>query len=277
MKNLEFFRNVSIGQYVAGDSILHRMKPSTKFLWLLGLVVPASVSPSVCAIALAGIVALALALASGIRPGFLARGIVPVLPLVALTAVLQGVFSWPGDESAILLGDGKLSLTAFEAGAIGLLSLRFWVIIVVIGLFTSTITESQTAHGIEDLLSPLSRFGFPSHELALAVAVAFRFIPIVAGELESIVKAQASRGADFGGRRGGPIKAARSWLPLIVPVTVRALERAEALAEAMEARAYVSRGRTRFVRYEGLRGEGWTRAGIVAFTALLFMAGFFLP
>jgi energy-coupling factor transport system permease protein len=98
-------------------------------------------------------------------------------------------------------------------------------------------------------LAPLSRIGFPAHSLALAVAVAFRFIPIVAGELESVVKAQAARGADFGAGRGGPIRKARAYLPLIVPVTIRALERAEMLAEAMEARCYRPKGRSRYVMH----------------------------
>jgi energy-coupling factor transport system permease protein len=86
------------------------------------------------------------------------------------------------------------------------------------------------------------------------VAVAFRFIPIITGELESVVKAQAARGADFGRKKGGPIRKARAYLPLLLPVTIRALERAEALAEAMEARCYSSKGRSRYV--ESLGGPG---------------------
>jgi energy-coupling factor transport system permease protein len=84
------------------------------------------------------------------------------------------------------------------------MALRFLAMMLGIGLFTSVITEGDTARGIEDLFSPFSRFGFPAHALALTVAVAFRFIPIITGELESVVKAQAARGADFGRRRGGP-------------------------------------------------------------------------
>jgi energy-coupling factor transport system permease protein len=90
-------------------------------------------------------------------------------------------------------------------------------------------------------------------------------VPILVGELESIAKAQASRGADFGSGRGGPIAKARAYLPLFVPVTIRALERAELLAEAMEARGYTGEGRTRLASYPEQKGEALAR--LAAFAA----------
>jgi len=133
-------------------------------------------------------------------------------------------------------------------------------------------SEGETVHGIEDSLAPLSRLGLHPQRLALAVGIALRFVPILAGELESIAKAQASRGADFGSGRGGPIAKARAYLPLFVPVTVRALERAEALAEAMEARGYVDVGRTRLASYPRRRGEGLARIAAL----LVCVAAFFV-
>ena len=86
-------------------------------------------------------------------------------------------------------------------------------------------------------------------------------MPIIVGELEAIAKAQASRGADFGSGRGGPIAKARAYLPLFVPVTVRALERAELLAEAMEARGYTGEGRTRLASLSEAERRGPREAG----------------
>ena len=97
-------------------------------------------------------------------------------------------------------------------------------------------------------------------------------MPIVAGELEAIVKAQAARGADFGSGRGGPIKKTRAYLPLFVPVTIRALERAEALAEAMEVRCYSGGdGRTRYLVYEKTKGESVVRAAAIAYCAAVLV------
>ncbi|HTX71956.1 MAG TPA: energy-coupling factor transporter transmembrane protein EcfT [Rectinemataceae bacterium] len=271
MRGLEFFRNVSIGQYMDTGSALHRFTPSTKYIWLLALAAPATVAAHLEAVLLPWLATLALGLAAGIRPGFLLRGMKPAVPLLGIVAVFQFIFGWPGDRSALLFALGPLSLTAREGSAILMAVARTLSLMTIISLFTSLTTEGEIAHGIEDFFSPLARLGFPAHALALSVATAFRFIPIIAGELESIVKAQAARGADFGSGRGGPLKRTRAYLPLFVPVTIRALERAEALAEAMEARCYAGAdGRSRYVVYEKRSGEIVVRLVAVLFCAATF-------
>jgi energy-coupling factor transport system permease protein len=271
MRNLEFSRNVSIGQYQAGGGLVRSLGPSTKYLWLLALAVPAAVGGWL-PVVLSGIAALVLARAAGLNPAFLLRGLIPALPFFLLAALLQFLFGWPGDRSTVLFALGPFSATAREAWGVFMAILRTVSLLSIIGLFTSVTRESEIAHGLEDLLVPLGRLGFPVHGLSLVVTTTFRFIPIVAGEIEAIVKAQASRGADFGTGRGGPFSKARAYLPLIVPVTVRALERAEALAEAMEARCYTGDGRTRLVVYEKRRGEDLVRLGAILFLAAAFAA-----
>jgi energy-coupling factor transport system permease protein len=187
--------------------------------------------------------------------------------------VLQFLFGWPGDARAVLVALGPISVTAFELRLVLMAIARCFALVAAVSLFTATTTESEIAHGIEDSLAPLSKLGFPAHRIALAATTAFRFVPLVAGELEAIVKAQASRGGDFGSGRGGPIAKARAYLPLFVPVTVRALERAEALAEAMEARCYSGNGRTRYVVYERRTGETLVRLGSAALCAGAFVLG----
>ncbi len=247
MKNLEFFRNVSIGQYIDKDTFVHRLSPVTKFLWLFAFVVPVNLARSVPLVALLGLILLAVTLCAGVKIAFLLRGILPVAWLIVFAAFLQVLFTWPSDTSPVLIGLGRFSVTVREISMAVGMATRFFAMMIAFGLFTSVTTESDTARGIESLFSPLSRIGFPAHELALTIAVAFRFIPIIAGELESIVKAQASRGARFGGRGFNPISKVIAYIPLIVPVTIRALERANSLADAMEARCYSSSGRTRYV------------------------------
>jgi energy-coupling factor transport system permease protein len=272
VRTFEFFRNVSIGQYIDTGSYVHLLRPSTKYLCLACLAAPAlAAGPAGVALSLA--VALASGHAARVRVSFLLRGLKPALPFFALTAILQFLFGWPNDESLVLLRLGPISITVFELRLVLMAIARCVALVAAIGLFTSTTTESEIAHGIEDSLEPLARLGLPVHRLALAVTTAFRFVPIVAGELEAIVKAQASRGGDFGSGRGGPIAKARAYLPLFVPVTIRALERAEALAEAMEARCYSGDGRTRYVVYERASGEGLVRLGALGLCAAAFAAG----
>lgn len=273
MKNIEFLRNVSIGMYVEGDSPVHRLSPAAKYLWLLALILPASFSGSFTVIGALAAACLGFSLLARIRPATLLRGFLPVLPLLGIAAVLQVAFTRPEDRSAVLLAAGPVSLTLREVLAVLTMALRFATLMLALGLFTSVITEGDTARGVEDLFAPLERFGFPARGLGLTVAVAFRFIPIVAGELETIVKAQAARGAGLGSRRGGPIRKARAYLPLLVPVTIRALERAEALAEAMEARGWSSGPRTRYAESGGGRWDVPVKLGALVFAAAALWAG----
>lgn len=264
MKNIEFFKNIGIGQYIDRDSFIHRMSPLSKYLMLLALVAIVVGAPSPAGAAMGGAMAILLALASKIQPGFLLRSLKPLVPVFVLSGAMQLLFRWPGDSSRVFFRFGFLDFTLREAWIVALILLRSTGMIISIGWFTSVTTESDSARGIEELFSrrgakQASRLleentsadvgaaksgGSLPHRIALASAMAIRFVPIVAGELEEIVKAQASRGADFGSGRKGVIAKARAYLPLFVPVTVRALERAELLAEAMEARCYTGEGRT---------------------------------
>jgi energy-coupling factor transport system permease protein len=270
MRGIEFFRNLSIGQYVDSGSYAHRLRPATKYLWLLALMAPAVAASSWAGAAFPLALALAIAALSGVGPGFLLRGAKPLAPLLAFVGLLQFLFAWPSDLSAVLFSLGPFSATAMEARMVGMTCLRTVALMTIIGLFTSLSSESESMHGIEDFLSPLEALGLRPQRLALAVGVALRFVPIVAAELEDIAKAQASRGADFGSGRGGPIAKARAYLPLFVPVTLRALERAESMAEAMEARGYSEEGRTRLASYPGTKGEVLVRAGALAAAAAAF-------
>jgi energy-coupling factor transport system permease protein len=267
MKGLEFFRNVSIGRYVDVDSPVHRLSPVAKYLWLLVIVLCVSMSGSGLVVCAAAAVSLIFAKLARVKLGFLLRGILPLLPLLGIAAAFQALLSWPSDTSSAIVALGPISLTARELVAIGLMALRFMAMMTAIGLFTSVTSEGDTARGVEDLFKPLTRIGFPARGLSLMIAVAFRFIPIVAGEFESVVKAQAARGADFGAGARGPIRKVKAYLPLLVPVTLRALERAEALGDAMEARCYGTGKATRYVESAGGAMDLAVRVGALAFGA----------
>ena len=269
MRDLELSRDLTIGQYVDTDSPLHRLGPATKILlFALGMTLGlASTSPlGVLFPFLAVLASLPL---SRIPLSWVLRGLRPVLPLFVILALLQFVFSWSGDSSPVLFTLGPVKGTLREAWTAVLIALRSSSMIVIIGYFTAITSEAEAARGIEDVLLPLSRVGVPAHRLSLAVATSIRFLPLLLGELESIAKAQASRGADLGSSRGGPLRRARAWLPLFVPVVVRALERAELLAEAMEARGYTGEGRSRYILHETGRREIALRLVAVLVTVLI--------
>ncbi len=268
MKGMEFWKNVSIGRYIESDSPVHRLTPVAKYLWLLAIILTASLSSSIVVVCVTAFLPVLYTVLARIRIGFLVRGFLPVLPFLGLAAVFQILLSWPGDKTTLLLSIGPVSMSLREAIAVGLMGMRFMAIMVVVGLFTSVTSEGDTARGIEDLFSPLTKVGFPARAFALSIAVAFKFIPIVAGEFESVVKAQAARGADFGAHSRNPIRKAKAYLPLILPVTIRALERAESLAEAMDARCYGVGKATRYVEAAGVGLDTAVRIGAGLYVGL---------
>jgi energy-coupling factor transport system permease protein len=276
MRGIEFFRNVSIGQYVHTGSYVHRLTPATKYLGLFALLIAVFANTTVPGTVAILLIVIGATMIAKVGPGFLLRGMIPAWPFLSILVVMTLVLQSRSDASATILSAGPLRIHVDTLYAIILLLARFAVVVAIVGLFTSVVSEQEVAHGAEDSLAPLKRFGFPAHELALMIVIALRFVPILAGELEDIVKAQASRGAAFGTRRGGPIAKARAYLPLFVPVTIRALERAELLTEAMEARSYTGEGSTRLVIYEKTRGEGFVRIGIALFACLGLIAGLLL-
>ena len=101
---------------------------------------------------------------------------------------------------------------------------------------TSTTKPLELTLAIENLLNPLKRFHFPVHELAMMISIALRFIPDLLDEAKRIMKAQASRGADF--NEGSFMEKIRSIISLIIPLFISAFQRAEDLANAMESRNY---------------------------------------
>jgi energy-coupling factor transport system permease protein len=146
-------------------------------------------------------------------------------------------------------------------------------LILLASVLTLTTPITALAKGIEALLAPLRRLRVPGHEISMVIAIAYRFMPTVAEELERLFKAQASRGADFG--RPGRfrfIQMTRQLIPVTVPLFVAAFRRAEDLILAMESRSYVGgAGRTR-LGFEPLGALDWAGLGAsVAFALLLWI------
>jgi energy-coupling factor transport system permease protein len=184
------------------------------------------------------------------------RGLWPALPFLALIALLQLFTLPPSDPGSVIWQWWRLTITTTHLLGAAITLIRFTVLILGISLFSLSTSTTELTHGIEHLLRPLQRIGLPAHEFALVVIIALRFVPLLALEAERIAKAQASRGADFGRGRMGILKRARRMLPLLVPLFVTALRRAETLTLAMEARCYTGgRGRTHLIRLHARRSD----------------------
>jgi len=246
----EFLGRTTIGQYLPTGSVLHRLDPRVKLCMGLLLIIATIGTRS-----LAGLAILLAAVVLGLRLArislrFALSGLRPMLPFLLLLALLQ-VFAIPQytSGSAVLWRWHFLVITSGGLLAGALLIGRFCVLVLGISLFSFATSTTELTHGIEHLLLPLQRFGLPAHEFALVVTIAMRFLPILAAETERLMKAQASRGADFGRGRGGLLQRARRLLPLLIPLFLVSLRRADDLVEAMEARCYMGgKGRSHLIR-----------------------------
>ena len=171
------------------------------------------------------------------------RSLLSPLPFLIILAGLQVFFNALPDSGPVLLQIGSVNITPADLLAGGMLLLRFGVLVLGISFATQVLSTSELAHGLEELFVPLERLGLPVHDGVMALVVAVRFLPFLAQSAERIAKAQAARGAEWAKGRGGLLGRVRMLLPLLVPIFVTSLRRAETMAMAMDARGYASRAR----------------------------------
>lgn len=250
MQNFELLRNVTIGQYIPLDSPIHRLDPRTKILASTFLILGISFNMSIIANVIFLLAVLGIALLSRVPFKYILRGFVLGLPVLIFIFVMQFLFLGTVEPAGqVYFQLGFFRITRYSLHLMIISFIRIVSFIFLTSLITMTSTTTELTHGLERILDPFRRVGVPSHELALIMMIALRFVPTLAEEMERIMKAQASRGANLGANRvWRPDKAAKAYLPLIVPLFMNAFRRAEDLVLAMEARCYVSgEGRTKYV------------------------------
>lgn len=249
--------NITLGQYVPGNSVLHRLDPRTKIIWTAALMVAIFMVDSWNEYVMMGSFTLILLLISGVPVKQTLRGIKPLVFILLLTALLNIFFV----EGTVIFRIGPVKATYEGLISAVKLFLRLVMLVTTASLMTLTTTPMSMTDGIEKLLKPFDRIGVPSHEIAMMMSIALRFIPTLLEEAQRIMKAQSSRGADFD--TGNIFQRLKSFIPVLIPLFVSAFKRADELAEAMESRCY--RG-----------GEGRTRLKTINFTRLDLMASLFV-
>lgn len=233
-------KDITIGQYVKGDSILHRLDPRTKIFGMLAIMVALFFVNNWIGLVYAAVVVFAVLFASQVPLKFYIRGVKPLRWILLFTAAIQ-IFLTPGE---IIWQWGIFHITAEGVRLAIFMCVRLVLLVMTTSVLTLTTTPIVLTDAVENLLSPFKRIGVPAHELAMMMTIALRFIPLLADETEKIMAAQKARGAAFD--EGGLMDRARALLPILVPLFLSAINRASELAMAMEARCYHGgEGRTR--------------------------------
>lgn len=271
------FGSITIGQYLPYGSLVHRLDPRAKIVIFTMLVAMVAFADSYAASALLLAALLAAVRVSRTPLRFALQGLRPVLPWIALFATLQLLFyrgQYGSGTCQELWRLGAFAITTCALRQVGLMVLRLLEFMILTSLLTLTTSTTELTHGLERLLSPLKRLGFPAHELSLVFAIALRFAPTLGGELERIMKAQASRGANFGEQgRMRFVQRTKNLLPLLVPLFLCALRGAEDLALAMEARGYTGgKGRTSFIELKALPRDFLALACVTLFCLAIVLS-----
>lgn len=233
--------NITIGQYIPGDSIIHRADPRTKIILSIVFMAMIFLVNSFWTFIAVTLFTILSVLISGVPLKYTLKGLKPLLLIIVFTAVIN-IFTTGGTPISNIV---PLKYITYEGLILAVrLALRLALIIISGSLLTFTTTPILLTDGIEKLLNPFKRIGIPAHELAMMMSIALRFIPTLLEETDKIMKAQAARGADFD--TGNLVQRAKSFVPVLVPLFVSAFRRADELATAMEARCYRGgSGRTR--------------------------------
>ena len=251
----------SFGSYYAGTSVLHHMDPRTKLLSGFAFLIVALCSHSFAALSVLAAGTVIAYAAAHIPARYALKSIAPLMAFVLLVSVLN-LFTDQGGATLFRLGiiqisEGSVYSCCFTA-------CRMFLMMCGMSLVTMTTMTLDLTQAVERLLAPLSRFGFPAHEMGMILGIALRFMPQFATELTQTYQAQVSRGAHVA---SGPIGSMRFLSSISIPLFASVFRHAETLAAAMDARCYHGeQGRTR------LHPLRYTKRDLLALAFIILLA-----
>ena len=244
-------KDITLGQYFPGDTIIHRLDPRTKLIWVVIFIAALFTARDYVSYALMIAVTVGLVAVSGVRPRNLLRGMKPLIFIICFTGILNLFYTRGGTT---LFEWWIFTVTTAGIKRAVLMVIRIMMLICGTLLLTYTTSPMALTDGFEILFGPLKKIRVPIHEMSMMMSMALRFIPTLIEETDKIMSAQKARGADF--ETGKLTDRAKALLPLLVPLFVSSFRRADELAVAMESRCYHGgEGRTRMKQLRLVRRD----------------------
>ncbi|MBP5166042.1 MAG: energy-coupling factor transporter transmembrane protein EcfT [Oscillospiraceae bacterium] len=227
------FKDITMGQYFPGNTLIHRLDPRTKLVLTLLYIIVLFLAKGIWSYAVMLAFLSVCVILSRIKLSVLLSGAKPIVFIIIITGILN-LFYTKGEH--LLFRVWRISVYLEGLQTAGFLILRILLLICCTLLLTYTTSPLQLTDAMEALLNPLKKLRFPVHELSMMMSIALRFIPTLIKETDKIMSAQKARGADF--ETGSLRQRAKALLPLLIPLFVGAFRRADELATAMESRCY---------------------------------------
>ena len=266
-------KDITLGQYFPGQSVIHRLDPRTKLTMLVVYIVALFLAEGWASYGLVFVFLAVVIRLSTIPLKSILRGMKPLVMILIFTGVLNLFFTQDGE---VLVKFWVLTVTS--GGLSRALMMMARILMLISGTFLLTYTTSPIAltDGLEALMNPLKKVGVPVHELSMMMCIALRFIPTLIEETDKIMSAQKARGADF--ESGSLTDRAKALIPILVPLFISAFRRADELATAMECRCYQGgEGRTKMKQLHYHREDFLSYcAGAVLLVAVIVLKTFAL-
>lgn len=258
-------KEITLGQYYPVKSIIHSLDPRTKILATVFVIILTFISKTYAGLCICALFILLVNFLGKIPFKKMLSSLKAVSFIIVFTFLLNMFFFKEGKE---IFTFGIISLTWGGINRALFMAIRLMLLIMGASIMTFTTSPIELTDGLERLMSPLKKIGFPAHEIAMMMSIALRFIPILTEETDKIMKAQSARGAVFD--EGNLFKRAKAIVALLIPLLASAFHRAIELASAMEARCYHGgEGRTRLKVLKMGKRDFW--AFFAVFILLLFI------
>lgn len=234
-------KDITLGQYFPGNSVIHRLDPRTKLIVLVAYIVTLFIAKNWITYGLMFVFLASAIKVSTIPLKSIVRGMKPLVMILVFTGVLNLFFTQDGK---VLVDFWFITITSGGLFRAFFMMIRILMLITCTFLLTYTTSPISLTDGLESLMNPLKKIGVPVHELSMMMCIALRFIPTLIEETDKIMCAQKARGADF--ENGTLVERAKALVPILVPLFISAFRRADELATAMECRCYQGgEGRTK--------------------------------
>lgn len=237
-------RDITIGQFFPGNSLIHRLDPRFKIIMTILFIVMLFSGGSLLCLGIGAVFTVMVILMTKIPLKMYVKSIKPLLPFLVITAAINLFLVSSGDVlwkwKFLKITDEGVNLSVF-------MIVRIALLITGSSVLTYTTSPITLTDAVERLLSPLKKLKVPVHELAMMMSIALRFIPTLIEETDKIISAQKARGAEIDS--GSFMTRAKNLISILVPLFISAFRRADELATAMECRCYNGgKGRTRLRR-----------------------------
>ena len=239
---------------IPGNSIIHRINPLAKLVWVVGYVILAFSTQNIVILYSMALFALLLATIAGVTKPLL-KGALILVPvgssLLALQIIAPAVERpWTAVDQIgplVLYGDGVYY--------------GFVLLGRIVASLLMALIMVMTTHP-SDLFTSFAKLKVP-YTLNFMLAMTLQLIPVFQREVGIIMSAQKSRGM-----KGTGFSAV---LPSFVPVFVGAIERVQQLSISLESRGFGSDGiKTSYRQVRG-RASDWV-VGIVGAVVLITLS-----